>query len=456
MAKSKTQYVCSNCNSVHLRWAGKCAVCDEWNTLVETFINGAKSSGALKNDRHPEAVEIVDSRTVADQVGDMTVLSTGSVEFDRALGGGLTIGSVTLIGGEPGIGKSTILSQLLGNAASRGEKVLYVSAEESQSQVASRLKRVNALDVSVGVLVASDIMEIEDQIAAYSPTLVVVDSIQTVEDAEIASSAGSVVQVRECASRLIGVAKAAGIALVLVGHVTKDGSLAGPRVLEHLVDTVAYFEGDRDSSLRVVRVIKHRFGPVGDLGMFEMTAKGLRDLENATGIHLIDRVEGQSGSVVFPSLDGRRVLLSEIQALVVPTSAEQPRRVITGIEFNRFLLLLAVLEKKAGVRLHNKDVFVSVAGGFKISDPAADLALLAAVVSSLKDRPIASDLVLIGEVGLGGEIRSGANEKQRLNESARHGFRRAVVGMKSTSNTDELVVSKVTDLQEAMRAVSLH
>lgn len=455
MSKLKIQYVCSNCNAIHLRWAGKCASCNEWNTLVET-LSGA-SGGAIggKHPRVRKSAEIVNSLEFSKYITAEEFLSTGLVEFDRALGGGLTLGSVTLIGGEPGIGKSTILSQLLGNASVLGRKVLYVSAEESQQQVAARLKRVNLPQISVGILVSSDVAEIESKILEYRPSLVVVDSIQTVEDSDLASSAGSVAQVRECASRLIDIAKSNSLALILVGHVTKDGSLAGPRVLEHLVDTVAYFEGDRDSSQRVVRVIKHRFGPVGDLGMFEMTPSGLKDLDNATGIHLIDRVEGLPGSVVFPSLDGRRVLLSEIQALVVPTSAEQPRRVVTGVEFNRLLLLLAVLEKKAGVKLHNKDVFVSVAGGFKITDPAADLALLVAVVSSLRDRPIASDAVIVGEVGLGGEIRSGANEKQRISESARLGFKRAVVGIKSSSEVDQFDISKVADLSDALRVLSL-
>ncbi len=399
---------------------------------------------------------IFDSQDLGSTYLALETISTGSFEFDRSLGGGVTLGSVTLIGGEPGIGKSTLLTQFLATAASGGHRCLYVSAEESQPQVAGRISRLGGAGSSVGILIASELEDIEEQIFGYKPQIVVIDSIQTVSDSSLASSAGSVNQVRECAARLSDIAKSEGIALLLVGHVTKDGTLAGPRVLEHLVDTVAYFEGDRDSSLRILRVIKHRFGPVGDLGMFEMGDTGLADLENATGLHLIDRVEGQPGSSVFPALDGRRVMLTEVQALVVPTSSEQPRRVATGLEMSRVLLLLAVLEKKIGVRLHNKDVFLSVTGGVRLSDPAADLAVMAAVVSSLMDRPIAPSVVFIGEVGLGGEIRSASCIRQRMSEAFRLGFTTGIVGVNFVDDVTGMSTVRVKDVRGALAEASLH
>lgn len=456
MTKSKVHYICGSCGALHLRWAGRCSTCQEWNTLEEAAIREINTSRTGAGPGYSSKAAIMDSGHFVTSQLDISIFPTGLTELDRALGGGITPGSVTLVGGEPGIGKSTLLSQLLTNVALGGETVLYVSAEESDNQVASRIHRVSGKEVSIGILTVNNVVDIEAQVRSYKPSVVVIDSIQTISDPDLASSPGSVVQVRECAARLIELAKASDIALVLVGHVTKDGSLAGPRVLEHLVDTVAYFEGDRDSSLRILRVIKHRFGPVGDLGMFEMGEFGLEDLVDATALHLVDRVTGQSGSVVFPSIDGRRVLLCEIQALVVPTFAEQPRRVITGIDFNRFLLLLAVLEKKAGIKLHNKDVFVSIAGGVKITDPSADLAVLTAVVSSLKDIPIDPTLVCIGEIGLGGEIRLGSNEKQRLLEAVRMGFTRAVVGAKSGSEVEDLQIIKASDISAALVATSLH
>lgn len=453
MAKIKTHYLCNECQAVHLQWTGKCASCGEWNTLVES-----EARASLSTEKRTRAkASVRDSLSIVSLGSKPRLISTGSYEFDRALGGGLTPGSVTLIGGEPGIGKSTLLSQFLSNASEKHIRALYVSAEESESQVAQRMARVSSCESSVGILTASNIEDICHQMGSYKPQLVVIDSIQTISDPEMGSAAGSVNQVRECSSRLSDFAKEFGIALVLVGHVTKDGNLAGPRVLEHLVDTVAYFEGDRDSTVRVLRVIKHRFGPVGDLGMFEMGNDGLCDLDNATALHLVDRVAGQAGSVVFPALDGRRVLLSEIQALVVTTSSEQPRRIATGLEMNRVLLLLAVLEKKVGVRLHNKDVFLSVTGGVRLSDPAADLAVLIAVVSSLNDKPVDPGTVFVGEVGLGGEIRSASNAKQRLSEAGRLGFTKGIVGINFVDDVSASGICPLpaTDLRSALSAASL-
>lgn len=447
--------MCNSCSTTHLQWSGKCSSCGEWNTLAEERVDRSSVARAARASRRGggSRVSILDSADLGDTRLALTV-PTGSFEFDRALGGGITLGSVTLIGGEPGIGKSTLLTQFLVCAA-KEHRCLYVSAEESMPQLAGRISRLGGGESSIGILIASELQEIEGQITEFKPEIVVIDSIQTIADSDLASSSGSVNQVRECATRLAEVAKREGIALVLVGHVTKDGTLAGPRVLEHLVDTVAYFEGDRDSSMRVLRVIKHRFGPVGDLGIFEMGNTGLADVANATGVHLSDRVAGQAGSAVFPALDGRRVMLTEVQALVVPTSSEQPRRVVTGLETNRLLLLLAVLEKKIGVRLHNKDVFVSVAGGVKLSDPAADLAVVTAVVSSLVDRPVDPSLIFVGEVGLGGEIRSASSSRQRMAEARRLGFSRCLVAAGFSDDVPGMFAVKVKDVRSALGEASL-
>ncbi|MDA8081752.1 MAG: DNA repair protein RadA [Actinomycetota bacterium] len=456
MSKAKTRYLCNNCGALHLQWSGKCGSCGQWNALSESQEDGVDLGKVVRVRRIANRPSVCDSQDLGSKPFALETISTGSFEFDRSLGGGVTLGSVTLIGGEPGIGKSTLLTQFLATAANGGHRCLYVSAEESQPQVAGRISRLGGADSSIGILIANELEDIEEQLLSYKPEIVVVDSIQTVSDSSLASSAGSVNQVRECATRLSDIAKFEGIALLLVGHVTKDGTLAGPRVLEHLVDTVAYFEGDRDSTLRILRVIKHRFGPVGDLGMFEMGDAGLADLENATGVHLVDRVEGQPGSTVFPALDGRRVMLTEVQALVVPTASEQPRRVVTGLEMSRVLLLLAVLEKKIGVRLHNKDVFLSVTGGVRLSDPAADLAVIAAVVSSLVDRPVAPSIVFIGEVGLGGEIRTASNTRQRISEAYRLGFTMGIVGVNFVEDVAGVSTVRVKDVRAALAEASLH
>lgn len=454
MAKIKIHFRCSECGADHLRWSGKCSSCGLWNTLIEAETQERPSPSAGTR-RRLAVPTVTDSRDLIGS-GAVKPIRTGSFEFDRALGGGVMPGSVMLVGGEPGIGKSTLLSQFAVSVSNAGLRCLYISAEESQSQVGDRISRVGGMVASVGVLVASMMGDIEGQIDSFQPDAVIVDSVQTVYDPELTSSAGSVNQVRECTMRLSDLAKSAGFALLLVGHVTKDGNLAGPRSLEHLVDTVAYFEGDRDSSLRILRVVKHRFGPVGDLGMFEMGAEGLMDLDNATGIHLSDRVVGQSGSVVFPSLDGRRVMLTEIQALVVPTSGDQPRRVATGFDLNRVLLLIAVLEKKAGIRLFNKDVYVSVTGGMRLSDPSADLAVVAAIVSSLNDRPVDPSAVFLGEIGLGGEIRSASSSRQRASEAARLGFNTGFVGRSFACDIDGFSPHRSTDLRSALAGAGLH
>jgi DNA repair protein RadA/Sms len=352
---------------------------------------------------------------------------TGVAELDRVLDGGLVPGSVTLLGGEPGIGKSTLLLQAAADLAGRGLRCLLVSAEESPVQVRRRAERLDAIVPGLWLVAETSMPAILDAVAETRPDVLVVDSIQTVWDPELESPPGSVVQVRGCAHQLVGLAKADGPATVLVGHVTKDGSLAGPRVLEHLVDTVLSFEGDRHHALRLLRAVKHRFGPTGELGLFEMGGRGLQGVADPGGLFLADRRPDTPGSVVFPSIEGQRPLLVEIQALVVKTPMVTPRRSATGFDAGRLALLLAVLDQRAGVSLTHHDVYVSVVGGVRVADPGADLAVCLALVSALSGQPVGADVVALGELGLGGEVRQVAQTPRRLAEAARLGFTRALL-----------------------------
>jgi DNA repair protein RadA/Sms len=356
-----------------------------------------------------------------------TPVPTGVPEFDRVLGGGLLPGSVTLLGGEPGIGKSTLLLQALAAAAGGGKRGLLVSAEESPAQVRGRAERLGALVPGLWLVAETSMPGIRAAIEQTEPDIVVIDSIQTVSDPDLESVPGSVVQVRGCAQQLSALAKADGPIMVLVGHVTKDGALAGPRLLEHLVDTVLSFEGDRHHALRLLRSVKHRFGATGELGLFEMTGAGLEGVTDAGGLFLVDRRPGTPGSVVFPAMEGQRPLLVEVQALVARSPLPSPRRSATGFDAGRLSLLLAVLERRAGLVLGRCDVYVSTVGGVRIVDPGADLAVCLAVASAVSGRPVAEDMVVLGEVGLGGEVRQVAHTPRRLAEAARLGFRRALV-----------------------------
>jgi DNA repair protein RadA/Sms len=352
---------------------------------------------------------------------------TGVSELDRVLGGGLVPGSVGLLGGEPGIGKSTLLLQTLAAMARNGLRGLLVSAEESPAQVRGRAERLGALVPGLWLVAETSLPGIRAAIEQTKPHIVVVDSIQTVSDPELDSGPGSVAQVRGCAQQLSALAKADGPIILLVGHVTKDGALAGPRLLEHLVDTVLSFEGDRHHALRLLRAVKHRFGPTGELGLFEMTGAGLDGVTDASGLFLVDRRSGTPGSVIFPALEGQRPLLVEVQALVVRSSLPTPRRSATGLDAGRLALLLAVLERRAAVKLGARDVYVSTVGGVRITDPGADLAVCVAVASAVTGRPVGDEVVVLGEVGLGGEVRQVAHTPRRLAEAARLGFRQAWV-----------------------------
>jgi DNA repair protein RadA/Sms len=439
MPRQRTVFRCTDCGAAAPRWAGRCATCGEWNTLVEEVATAAASPAHA-----PTAVPIEISDVPADGA---TPVPTRIPELDRVLGGGLVPGSVTVVGGEPGIGKSTLLLQALAEMARAGSRCLLVSAEESPAQVRRRAERLDALVPGLWLVGETTLAGVQAAIGEVSPQVVVVDSIQTVWDAEIDSSPGSIAQVRGCAQSLVGLAKSGGPAVVLVGHVTKEGALAGPRVLEHVVDTVLSFEGDRHHALRLLRAAKHRFASTGELGLFEMTATGLRGVADPGGLFLGDRRANVPGSVVFPAMEGHRPLLVEIQALVARTNMPSPRRSASGYDAGRLSLLLAVLEKRAGVRLADHDVYLSVAGGIRIGDPGADLAVCLALASAATVRPI-GDLVVLGEVGLGGEVRHVAHTARRLAEAARLGFGHAVVPP-STPRTKGVSAFPVSTLVEA-------
>ncbi len=424
MAKAKTSFVCSECGGQAPRWQGQCPQCKGWNTLVETVIEAA----APANSRFA---------ALAGTTGKLQSLAelepreeprtpTGIEEFDRVLGGGLVAGGVVLIGGDPGIGKSTLLLQALSALAAR-QAAIYVSGEESGEQVALRAQRLQLDPAGLKLLPEINLERILATLKEAKPRIAVIDSIQTVYSEALQSAPGSVAQVRECAAQLTRFAKQSGTCLIMVGHVTKDGTLAGPRVLEHIVDTVLYFEGDTHSSFRLVRAFKNRFGAVNELGVFAMTERGLRGVSNPSAIFLSQHSQQVAGSCVLVTQEGTRPLLVEIQALVDAAHSPNPRRLSVGLEQNRLAMLLAVLHRHAGVVCFDQDVFVNAVGGVKIAEPAADLAVLLAIVSSLRSRALPRELVVFGEVGLAGEIRPAPRGQERLKEAAKLGFTVAII-----------------------------
>ena len=428
MTRERTQYRCRDCGSVTPRWAGRCGQCGEWNALEEETVPAtARPATGPAGRRAPApgtvapAVELHAVPTGAD-----APLPTGMGELDRVLGGGVVPSSVTLLAGEPGIGKSTLLLQMLAALAADGSRTLLVTAEEAPAQVRRRAARLGLLGPGVLIAAETDLAAIRAVVAEAAPDVVVVDSVQTIHDPDTGSQPGTATQVRACAQALADDARAGGPAVVLVGHVTKDGSIAGPRVLEHLVDTVLSFEGDRHHALRLLRAVKHRFGAVGELGMWEMTGAGLVEVADAAGFLLADRRPGTPGSVVFAGMEGRRPLLVEIQALVVPAPGGSARRAASGYETGRLWQLLAVLERRAGLNVAGHDVYVSAVGGVRLDDPGADLAVALAVSSASTGRVVGDDLVVLGEVGLGGELRQVPHTPRRRAEAARLGFGRAV------------------------------
>jgi len=445
VAKAKTQYVCNECGAVSPKWAGQCADCKAWNSLVETVPEqgaGAHRFASLAGTAKVQALADIRPR-------EEPRLPTGLDEFDRVLGGGLVPGGVVLIGGDPGIGKSTLLLQALAQLAPR-VPALYVTGEESGEQVALRAQRLALDPAGLHLLAEINLEKIGAALNDTRPRVVVIDSIQTVYSEQLTSAPGSVAQVRECAAQLTRAAKQAGHSLILVGHVTKEGTLAGPRVLEHIVDTVLYFEGETGSSFRLVRAFKNRYGAVNELGVFAMTERGLRGVSNPSALFLSQHAQPVPGACVLVTQEGTRPLLVEIQALV-DSAHGNPRRLTVGLDSARLAMLLAVLHRHAGVTCADQDVFVNAVGGVKIGEPAGDLAVLLAIVSSLKNRPLPAKLVAFGEVGLAGEIRPAPRGQERLKEAAKLGFTHALIPKANAPKQpiDGLTVIAVERIEEA-------
>jgi len=426
MAKAKTNYTCSECGGTSSKWTGQCASCQQWNTMVETVIEPA-GGNRYSQTAHQSLAQTAPVLSLQDiEALDVPRFGTGIEEFDRVLGGGLVAGGVVLIGGDPGIGKSTLLLQALANM-SHVKSVLYVSGEESGAQIALRAKRlaVDARDLKLQAEIQLE--KILGTLADLKPQVAVIDSIQTVYSDALSSAPGSVAQVRECAAQLTRVAKTTGTTIILVGHVTKEGSLAGPRVLEHIVDAVLYFEGDSHSSFRLVRAIKNRFGAVNELGVFAMTEKGLKGVSNPSALFLSQHETQVPGSCVMVTQEGTRPLLVEVQALVDASHLPNARRLSVGLEQNRLAMLLAVLHRHAGIAAFDQDVFINAVGGVKITEPAADLAVLMAINSSMRNKALPQGFVVFGEVGLAGEIRPAPRGQERLREAAKLGFSIAMI-----------------------------
>lgn len=416
MAKKKLHYVCNECGQQSLKWVGQCPGCGEWNTLVEEQDESSARTAAA----HASPV----TASILDDVADVSVnrIVSGIAEFDRITGGGIVPGQVTLVGGDPGIGKSTLLLQATHALGSEKCPVLYVSGEESLPQIKLRATRLHVSNQHVRVAAATNIDRVLATAEEYSPQLVVIDSIQVMYDDSLTSAPGSVSQVRDCAAKLVRYAKENHVAVILVGHVTKAGTIAGPRVVEHLVDTVLYFEGERHNIYRIMRAVKNRFGSTDEIGVFEMTGEGLKEVPNPSAIFLAQRQQQGSGSVVGSALEGTRPLLIELQALVATSPFGTPARRTVGVDINRVTLLLAVLEKRVGLHLHTQDVFVNIAGGVRVSEPGLDMAILTAIASSFYDTEVPENAVVIGEVGLGGEVRAVSQIERRVMEAQRLGF----------------------------------
>ena len=426
MAKEKTNYTCSECGGISNKWTGQCPACKEWNTLVETVVE-APGVNRLSNQQHRSLAQTAPVLSLSDiDAIDVPRFGTGIEEFDRVLGGGLVPGGVVLIGGDPGIGKSTLLLQALASI-SHIKSTLYVSGEESGAQIAMRAKRLEVDGRALKLQAEIQLEKILGTLADLKPEVAVIDSIQTVYSDALTSAPGSVAQVRESAAHLTRMAKSSGVCIVLVGHVTKEGALAGPRVLEHIVDTVLYFEGDTQTSFRLVRAIKNRFGAVNELGVFAMTEKGLKGVSNPSALFLSQHDNQVPGSCVMVTQEGTRPLLVEIQALVDTSHLPNARRLSVGLEQNRLAMLLAVLHRHAGISAFDQDVFINAVGGVKITEPAADLAVLLAINSSMRNKPLPRGLVVFGEVGLAGEIRPAPRGQERLREAAKLGFSIAMI-----------------------------
>lgn len=453
MAKSKTKFICHSCGYESAKWMGKCPGCGAWNTMVEETI---KKAPANRRAAFSHSVQTVQkpSPITSIETSEEPRVQTKLEEFNRVLGGGVVKGSLVLIGGDPGIGKSTLLLQVSAQLADTAGRVLYISGEESVKQTKLRADRLGINSQMLHVLSETDMEYISSAIQEMKPAFVVVDSIQTVYQSDITSAPGSVSQVRECTAELMKIAKTNGIPIFIVGHVTKEGSIAGPRLLEHMVDTVLYFEGERHHTFRILRAVKNRFGSTNEMGIFEMREEGLTEVLNPSEIFLEERSAGASGSSIVASMEGTRPILVEIQALISPTSFGNPRRMATGIDHNRVSLIMAVLEKRVGLLLQNQDAYLKVAGGVKLDEPAIDLAVAVSIASSFRDTPPNPADCFIGEVGLTGEVRRVSRIEQRVKEAAKLGFKRMII---PEANADGWTIPKgievvgVANVAEALR-----
>ncbi len=456
MAKAKLSvFMCSECGFESAKWMGQCPACHEWNTFTEQApLPSSSGRGASSRRNVPEALEAVPINQV--EFKEEVRMSTGLKELDRVLGGGIVSSSLVLLGGDPGIGKSTILLQVAGALSLEHKKVLYVSGEESKSQIKLRADRIGEFGESMKLFCHTDIHDVEEAILREKPDWVVIDSIQTMNVPELSSATGSVSQLREASVSFMRIAKSTGIAIFMIGHVTKEGTVAGPRILEHMVDTVLYFEGDRYASYRILRSVKNRFGSTNEIGVFEMDAKGLRQVENPSEFMLTGRKTDASGSCVICSVEGSRPILMEIQALVSPTSFGNPRRTAAGADYNRLNLLIAVLEKRSGMRLSDMDAYVNIAGGVRVAEPATDLGILLAIASSYGDFVIDKDTVCFGEVGLSGEVRAVSMAARRVREARNLGFNRVILpggNMEKELEDEGIELCPVLDINEAIRIV---
>jgi DNA repair protein RadA/Sms len=450
MPKVKTFYQCQSCGYTSPKWLGKCPDCGEWNTLVEERKETVPSRLSLPAQFRKSEPQLLSS--IKPGYGQRT--STGIRELDRVLGGGVVTGSVVLVGGDPGIGKSTMLLQAIAGLSKYGQ-VLYVSGEESPEQIKIRAERLSIISDDIILFSETSLRSILETALKLVPKAIVIDSIQTVYTEEILSAPGSVSQVRECAAKLMLFAKKSDIPIFLVGHVTKEGAIAGPRVLEHIVDTVLYFEGDRGHSYRILRTVKNRFGSTNEIGVFEMSDSGLREIENPSELFLLERPQNVSGSTVVAALEGTRPLMVEIQSLVSQTNFGMPRRTTIGVDFNRVNLLVAVLEKRAGLHLGGMDIFVNVVGGLRIIEPAVDLGIISTIASSLRDISVDPKTFVFGEVGLSGEIRAIAQAEIRIKEASKIGFKRAVMPMGNADkmkNNFGLEIVGVKDIESVLEA----
>lgn len=446
MAKAKSIFFCQNCGYESSKWLGQCPGCREWNSFVE---EKPLKSGSGSNRKDRQDLKPVRLAEVSAEQEER--LSSGIKELDRVLGGGIVRGSLVLVGGDPGIGKSTLLLQTCRHLAKRGVKTLYVSGEESLQQIRMRANRIGEFSDDLFLLCETDLDAVQEAVLRMKPEVVIVDSIQTMYREEVSSGAGSVSQVREATNLLMQLAKREGIAIFLVGHVTKEGVVAGPRVLEHMVDTVLYFEGDRHASYRVLRAVKNRFGSTNEIGVFEMRSEGLAEVEDPSEFMLGGRPEGTAGSVVSCAIEGTRPLMIEVQALVCQTGFQMPRRTAAGIDYNRVNLLIAVLEKRLGLRLGSCDAYINLAGGMRLNEPAMDLAVTAAIISSFTNVPVPSDTLIFGEVGLTGEVRSVSQPENRVREGAKLGFSvccMPAANVRHLKKQEEITVVPIASVQD--------